>query len=536
VIEIPLKESVMNRNARNVLPRATRNVPCVLEAVEQRRLMSTVLAGGWLRINGTPGDDRITVELASNKQLKVTDNGVVKHFKRSAVLRIVASLGAGHDGYTSSPNVTQPQRISGGAGHDVLVGGKGDDSIFGEDGQDQIRGRDGADWISGGADQDEVSYTGARGKVSVSLDNKPNDGLCSSWMYSTEFDNVQIDVEIVRGGDHDDYLSGSGWDNMLFGNGGHDHIRGNGGNDRLFGSAGMDTLLGQGGNDALWGEMDSDILNGGAGTDDVCYDEVTIQNTRPYGVHVQLPEPGKVSSGNGNNFSGENDSIIDVENVTGTQQNDLLLGNSGDNVVSGMGGGDDVRGGAGNDRVYGGNGDDLCWGDDGNDFVWGEQGNDLLRGGPGWDDVRYDDSYHQALNVGVQAKLADYNGGLPPFNSGNGNRGESDTIMEDFEALIGTRLDDTLFGNSSNNYIAGLEGNDFLSAGGGDDTLDPGKGTDYAFGDSGNDTLFGKDGDTSDTLHGGDGWDTLERDVARFSITLFGVPKRDTVLAGEVVR
>src|SRR5205814_9527225 len=121
-----------------------------------------------------------------------------------------------------------------------------------------------------------------------------------------------------------------------------------------------------------------------------------------------------------------------------------------------------------------------------------------LSGGDGWDDVRYDDAFHNSAGRGVIARLTmSYDN-----KAGNGLPGENDFIYEDNEALIGTNYGDVLTGNDFNNYIAGLDGDDLISGHKGDDTLDAGKGADWVWGDEGNDTLLGKDGSTSDHLDG----------------------------------
>ena len=69
--------------------------------------------------------------------------------------------------------------------------------------------------------------------------------------------------------------------------------------------------------------------------------------------------------------------LTDIENITGSNLNDTILGNIQNNILIGN---------AGNDRIFGGTGDDILTGGD---------GSDVLKGGEG------DDSYLYELGNGV---------------------------------------------------------------------------------------------------------------------------------------
>lgn len=76
------------------------------------------------------------------------------------------------------------------------------------------------------------------------------------------------------------------------------------------------------------------------------------------------------------------------DTISGSQGPDFLNGNEGDDAVGGGAGADTVRGGKGNDVVTGGLDDDKVYGDSGNDFVNGNEGNDSVFGGDGNDTLR----------------------------------------------------------------------------------------------------------------------------------------------------
>lgn len=84
--------------------------------------------------------------------------------------------------------------------------------------------------------------------------------------------------------------------------------------------------------------------------------------------------------------------------LTGSNQDDFILGLGGDDILNGGGGNDRIEGGdgddtldggSGNDILLGGKGDDILDGGDGNDLLLGNQGADLLTGGSGKDTFKW---------------------------------------------------------------------------------------------------------------------------------------------------
>jgi len=95
---------------------------------------------------------------------------------------------------------------------------------------------------------------------------------------------------------------------------------------------------------------------------------------------------------------------------------------------------------------------------------------------------------------------------------------------------------DTIWGNTNNDYIDGGDGNDYLYGWSGNDTLwgwngndylDGGTGNDYLGGESGNDTLLGGSG--NDSLSGGTGDDRLTGSTSR----AFNSLEYDTLAGGS---
>jgi Ca2+-binding RTX toxin-like protein len=286
---------------------------------------------------------------------------------------------------------------------------------------------------------------------------------------------------------------------------GADYLDGGTGNDRLTaaatddildGGSGNDTLSGGAGNDTLIGGAGADSLVGGDGIDTVDYSASSAA------VFVTLPNnPSMTARGSGGDATG--DTLLGIENVTGSAHKDTLTGNGlanrlvgglGDDVVRGMDGNDELYGDldgddspvGGNDIVDGGNGDDALHGGGGNDTLLGSFGNDSLYGGAG-DDM---------LNGANEDDLLDGGIGSDQLYGGIGN-----------DTLVGGDGADTLNGAGGNDQLQGDEGNDDLNSGDGDDTVLGGIGNDTIMAGAGNDSIDGGEGD--DTINGGSGADTI---------------------------
>ncbi len=157
------------------------------------------------------------------------------------------------------------------------------------------------------------------------------------------------DAADIRGTEHRDRIFGDENNNTIFGLGDRDKLGGGAGNDRLFGGDGDDILRGDEG---------ADELNGGEGRDQASY------NSSDAGVSITL---GRSASGG----DAEGDTLISIEDITGSQHRDRIIGDENDNTISGLGDRDKLGGGAGNDRLFGGDGGDELFG--GYDRYYGNQ-------------------------------------------------------------------------------------------------------------------------------------------------------------------
>jgi Ca2+-binding RTX toxin-like protein len=136
-----------------------------------------------------------------------------------------------------------------------------------------------------------------------------------------------------------DTLAGDADVNLIWGGGGNETITGREGSDTLFGEAGNDTLLGGADSDTLIGGIGADTLGGGSQDDLVDY---SASNA---GVTVNL------QTGLGTGGHAQGDVFVSIEDVTGSEFADVIIGknNVWDNVFDGRGGNDTYTGGLGND-------------------------------------------------------------------------------------------------------------------------------------------------------------------------------------------
>jgi Ca2+-binding RTX toxin-like protein len=244
------------------------------------------------------------------------------------------------------------------------------------------------------------------------------------------------------------------------------------GSDTIFGYGGNDSIFGLGGNDEIKGGGGADTLNGGSGTDTANYSDSSV------GVVVSL------ESGTGTGGTAQGDTLISIENLTGSAHEDFLIGNAGNNVLTGLEDDDILKGGGGNDTLYG---------DSGNDMLKGGGGADTLNGGSGVDTAAYNES-----SVGVFVSL--YND-VAAYGDAEGDE------LNSIENVTGSAYADDLWGNDGVNVLKGMDGNDSLKGFGGADTLYGGDGNDNLYGNDGNDTLHGENG--NDRLTGGAGADIM---------------------------
>ena len=130
----------------------------------------------------------------------------------------------------------------------------------------------------------------------------------------------------------------------------------------------------------------------------------------------------------------------------GTDQDDVLIGDLGDDTIWGDGGNDLIIGGHGINRLHGGAGDDIIFGGGDPEFLHGEDGNDVIHGGNGLGDLIFGGAGQDFVIAGIDGK--------------------------------------EVFGGEGNDFILGTPDMDFLLGGEGDDWIEGGEGFDTIAGDN----------------------------------------------------
>ena len=114
-------------------------------------------------------------------------------------------------------------------------------------------------------------------------------------------------------------------------------INGGAGDDTLFGLAGNDALFGGRGEDTLYGGAGNDTFNGGASVNTASYADATA------GVTVSLGMQGSAQ----NTVAAGFDTLVNIQNLTGSAFNDHLTGDASNNTLDGGPGDDTLDGGGG---------------------------------------------------------------------------------------------------------------------------------------------------------------------------------------------
>jgi Ca2+-binding RTX toxin-like protein len=157
--------------------------------------------------------------------------------------------------------------------------------------------------------------------------------------------------DFLYGDDGNDSLSGGSGNDRLYGNAGNDSINGGADADVIFAGAGSDAVLGGDGNDELLGGTGSDYFDGGAGIDIVSFEDVN-GGSGDAGVSVVATYDG-VSTTYSVTAGTDVDTVVNVEQVRGSNFNDTMTGGAGDDYLVGLWGDDTISGGGGNDTLYG---------------------------------------------------------------------------------------------------------------------------------------------------------------------------------------
>jgi serralysin len=286
-----------------------------------------------------------------------------------------------------------------------VIGGPGNDTIVGNAADNSFTGGHGNDFLDGGTGTNTAVYSGNSSAYSIvnagfgswtitDLRGGSPDGTDSlKNIRYLKFNDVIIDLGptpvVVMGSSAADTIDAT-------------HAPAG----QQFPTNSNDVIYVMGGNDTISGLGGADYIDGGAGIDTASY------ATSPSGVNVSL------MTGMGTGGDAQGDTLVNIENLTGSNFDDTLEGNAGNNK---------------------------------------------LVGGLGVDTVSYAHAASGANGLGVTVSLA-------ITKAQNTVTAGKDTLIG-FENLTGSQFNDKLTGNTGNNVLTGLGGNDILTGGAGHDTF-----------------------------------------------------------------
>lgn len=278
-------------------------------------------------------------------------------------------------------------------------------------------------WDGGGTDRIDLSASAAAAKI----DLRPG-----------SFSSIggTFNVAIAYGATIENATGSKGAD-LIQGNDAANELHGGNGNDKIAGGAGADQLFGELGNDVLWGGDANDAIDGGDGIDTASYSDAGSK------VSVDLSLLGAQ-----NTLGSGSDTLVAIENLTGSAFDDTLTGNDLVNKLIGGDGGDQLSGGIGDDQLYGEAGDDI---------LIGGAGNDKMDGGLGIDTADY-----SGAGAGVTVSLG---------KASQDTIGAGRDLLQKIENLTGSGFDDILTGSTIGNVIKGGAGGDKIAGGLGNDIL-----------------------------------------------------------------
>ena len=469
-------------------------------------------------------------------------------------------------------------RLEGDAGNDYLFGGAGDDTLDGGAGDDTLDGGAGDDYLEDGFGSDEV-YGGAGDDTFNNIGGSDlfdggdgSDTLITD--ISTGFDerSFEIGFDTVAGthgrlnstvgqdtitgienftlkGNFNAVVTGGDEDNIFITDAGDDVLNGGAGDDRLSAWIGNDEVYAGAGNDTIINTGGEDLFDGGSGVDTLITDlsqsvkdrlglsldfdivfDLTAED--PHMRHYAVTPDGTDYAWD-EIYSIENYTLIGDFDVTltGDDQANILVSDSGDDVLRGGDGDDRLSAWIGNDEVYAGAG---------NDTIINTGGEDLFDGGSGVDTLITDLSQSVKDRLGLSLDfdiVFDLTAEDPHMRHYAVTPDGTDYAWDEIYSIENYTLigdfDVTLTGDDQANILVSDSGDDVLRGGAGNDTLDGGSGDDKLYGGAGNDTLI-HSGSGAQLFDGGDGIDTYKKSAVQAGLSLEIEVNLETGYTGSV--
>lgn len=442
----------------------------------------------------------------------------------------------GYDGNDTLNGLAGDDELHAGSGNDTLTGGDGADTYYYTSGDDVINESSSSGTtfdrlvMASGIVEGDLSYAQSGDDLVITVSGLGSITLTSFYDAAQDYqvEELEVDSTLID-------LTALSFD------------------ETITGTSGDDTITGTTGDDTIDAGEGNDTINGGDGIDTVTYANATT------GVTVSLDYGTSVGQGN--------DTLMSIENVIGSDYDDDIDGDTGDNVfVAGLGE-DYIYGNSGNDVFYDITDDlgasidtsledgdfsnqtyDWFSGGSGDDTFYAQAGAAWLEGGTG------DDTYHVWFHADSTAgseiyiqdswddntiyfESLDYTdtnyhftfAGDTPFHGGTGQLGaltlhytgtstETQILMENqyrdpvsiqtFVWADNTTknfhdLDFVITGTSGNDSLTGSSDADYVLLYTGNDSVYTGAGNDFIGSAGGTDTIYAEAGNDDISVTGG---------------------------------
>jgi Ca2+-binding RTX toxin-like protein len=162
---------------------------------------------------------------------------------------------------------------------------------------------------------------------------------------------------VELGGEGDDELHGTEAEDVLVDGPGDDTVNAGGSDDALPNNQGEDSLFAEAGNDLFISNAvcEGDLLDGGAGRDNANW----ANFDSPVSLDLAIGRAGLLGAGGLPDCGGKGPetTLLDLEDLEGTNLGDTLIGDAGENQLLGRLGSDSYYAGAGNDSILANSGD-----------------------------------------------------------------------------------------------------------------------------------------------------------------------------------
>ncbi|MDD4950697.1 S-layer family protein [Sulfuricurvum sp.] len=368
---------------------------------------------------------------------------------------------------------------TGNALDNYIIGNLGDNLLIGGEGNDTLDGGMGADTMIGGKGDDTYIVDNVNDVV-IEAANEGNDTIRTSVSYTLS-DNVET---LILTGSSDTTATGNALDNTLIGNSGNNTLDGGAGADIMIGGKGDDTYIVDNGNDVVTENVNEGI------------DTIRTNLSWTLGANIE----NLILTGSDNT------------NATGNELSNILIGNSGNNVLDGKGGADAMASGLGDDTYIVDNIGDIVYEaqNGGNDQVIASVSytlsdnvekltlsgvDDINATGNALDNTLIGNSGNNVLDGGAGADVMIGGAGNDTYivdNTGdtvieNANEG-IDTVKSSISWHLGNNLENLVLSGTDAINATGNELDNVLECNSADNTLDGGIGADMMIGGLGNDT------------------------------------------------